>query len=561
MAAKEKCLKRPWCWALIFWSILFSTVSLAKENSSCAAFLQRDPTLASWSDTRLKWAIRYNNFKSWWSGESRDLAVPLVRYLNEAVARKLYAAKDIQNLLQQKASKGNYWPQLAVEESLVAKLEVLTEQERHTQVTASWQAWAKNSLWPSKSKEALLQFIQEKTMFLAQAQLIQKQLPQEISSEDAAAVLSYLNYAFSLPPFKREAAFRDLGHLFSIAEFIAPSSPYLKKFRRYQRLFDRYRSKQEKAYAKKMSATEAKEKAYQDRLSYEELVYGCASLQKNAVHQKAAQRFKLFYVGSSFVVSSSMYFALNWDKPKDGRWFGIWGYDAIMGMIMRYIVAQIRANPQDSLLAKWNKNFIVSAIADVVLSNLFVVFFGKTPQLPVVNNDDLMELVDRHVQTGFKASEIQDKLAGGKPFTPKLNLTSDELSELWPLWKKYFETAVKEGQVVLNDKSLTDDEQMIVLANHFIEKSLAKNAFGEQLASKAWFDTGSSGLDRYIYHRLFFIAFGMPTLALSVWMYHILCVGRDHPMQALIQASVLYALDKVIFDYLYFQFRRHAIHQ
>ena len=191
-------MKRPWWEALILLSVLLSTVCWAKEKSSCTALLQRDPALATWSDTRLKWAIKFNHFQSWWSGESRDLAVPLVRYLNEAVARQLYTVQDVQDLLHQKASRGNYWAQPDVQSDAPQGWHVLDDPVRKEQVNASWQAWADRVRWPTESKAALLQWIQDKTMFLAQAQLMQKQLPSEISFEDAQVVLSYLHYAFSL---------------------------------------------------------------------------------------------------------------------------------------------------------------------------------------------------------------------------------------------------------------------------------------------------------------------------------------------------------------------------
>lgn len=298
-----------------------------------------------------------------------------------------------------------------------------------------------------------------------------------------------------------------------------------------------------------MQQAEAKTRVYMK--SYRRLSFECRSKTMNETRKQASKTFKKFTIGIGIVSSFGGMAYANRDNELED-WIGQFGYETVMGIITGNIASKIVSNPRDSDLGKAIKKYFFSRATGLVDMALFGMLFGADEseaqaRLDEVLNDPQRAERLREMQRVFEEKKMYQKVRD--TFIQGLRSMKETVGfETEPP----FDLGVDWGN--LTDEDLEREDVQDVLMAAAIAELYAEGE-GEMIA------TGNVGADRYAFHAAYGLIMLPKDMATTMWIYNILCLGMAQPKQAIIKATAVYAINRIISDQLYYAVRRGAINQ
>tara|TARA_R110000868_G_scaffold132380_3_gene343178 strand:- start:3511 stop:4857 length:1347 start_codon:yes stop_codon:yes gene_type:complete len=285
--------------------------------------------------------------------------------------------------------------------------------------------------------------------------------------------------------------------------------------------------------------------------SYRKLSFECRSKTSNPTRKKAASIFKKFTIGIGIVSSFGGMAYANRDNELED-WIGQFGYETVIGIITGNIASKIVSNPRNSDLAKSIKKYFLSRGTGLVDMALFGMIFGANDEEARARLEEVLSDPDkaarlRQMQQVFEEKKLYQKIKSS--FIDKLKSMSGKvgLEDEPP-----FDLGVDWGN--LSDEDLErEDVQDVLLAAAIAE--LYAEGEGELIA------TGNVGADRYSFHAAYGLIMLPKDMFTTMYIYNTLCLGLAQPKTAIIKATAIFALNRLVFDQIYYAVRRSAINQ
>lgn len=360
-------------------------------------------------------------------------------------------------------------------------------------------------------------------------------------------VRSYLTYALSFDNVNRRLALTLIPEMMNRES----DSPILKKFWKTQAKLDHYELGARKKFEKKFKTEKVAALARDERYLYEKINYNCMARQWNPERVSAMKYYQKFVFGIGITSGSLSYTYNHFDEEKNFKWFGNLGYDISMGLFFSYMKSKIITNPKTGIVAKGIQKWFTQrgfAVIDIVA---YPMLFGpsnsdeQTKLDMVLNNPDYQEEINR-LLTHFEDQRFYQEVKGS---------LIEALNRVLPEGRSII-TAPKDIEDIdwanLKKEDLKrEDVQDIILAAILME--YYEQSKGNLIV------TGQRGIDRYVFHAGYSALFAVKDMPLDLWIYNTLCTGVLNPKLAMFKALGIYTIDKVVFDQVYYSFRRESI--
>ncbi len=381
---------------------------------------------------------------------------------------------------------------------------------------------------------------------------------QQLSSLPPTSIENWEFYVATLTPPKQLEA-RAL-----MSQMHAPNSSekIIKRFQKIEKKITHkektYRARMIKRVQKKrpeLEVTEvvalAERKTSQYMRSYRRLSFECRSRTWNPTRKKAAATFKKFTIGIGIASSFGGMAYANRDRDLED-WIGQFGYETVMGIVTGNIASRIVSNPADSELAKALKKYFFSRASGLVDMGLYGLLFGSDEaeaqaRLDQVLNDPERAERLRELQRLFEDQHLYQRLRAD--FIGALRSLGETvgLDQAPPI-----DLGVDWG--ALTDADLEREDVQDVLLAAAVAEMYAEGQ-GEMIVS------GNVGSDRYLFHAAYGAIMLPKDMLTTTWIYNILCLGMAQPKTALLKATGVYVINRLISDQLYYAVRRSAINQ
>jgi hypothetical protein len=235
------------------------------------------------------------------------------------------------------------------------------------------------------------------------------------------------------------------------------------------------------------------------------------------------------------VVSGVSAFAVaHRDDPKDGVYWRKLAFD--MGVSLPWVAlrSNVASAPTISMKAAMATDYILGSVLDI-----FPTLVVYQQQFGVKDKD-----IEKQLQDMVRSDDFQVYLK------KVINVVESE--------------GVHEGKsALLKSLNLNDIEQLASgesLSNEQTEEVLREAIAREIYLSRKgkWLDTGTVGMDVFIYNKVWGTQSSMRNIALAFWMYHILCTGQLNPKKAFMLTFALYSANKAFNAFGYQYFRKEA---
>lgn len=377
----------------------------------------------------------------------------------------------------------------------------------------------------------------------------------EISNESAE---NWLLYVKTLAPKKQLEAMQMMGQMRAndSAEAI------IKRFQKIEKkiahkeksYYSRALKKIEKANPElapeEMSQLAQRQTShYMD--SYRRLSFECRSKTWNPTRKKAAATFKKFTIGIGIASSFGSMAYANRDRELED-WIGQFGYETVMGIITGNIASRILSNPTDTELAKAIKKYFFSRGTGLVDMGLYGMFFGADESEAQARLDEVLSDPERaerlrELQHVFEEKQLYQRVRASLVEALVSLKETIGLEQAPPI-----DLGVDWGALTEEDLA-REDVQDVLLAAAISE--LYAEGRGNLITS------GDVGSDRYLFHAAYGAIMMPKDMLTTAWIYNILCLGMGQPKLALLKATGVYVLNRIVFDQLYYAVRRSAINQ
>ncbi|MBH47360.1 MAG: hypothetical protein CME71_04225 [Halobacteriovorax sp.] len=380
---------------------------------------------------------------------------------------------------------------------------------------------------------------------------------QGLSDLPSESAENWLLYVKTLLPENQVEAMQLMARMKS-----ADSDIMIKRFQKIEKKIahkqKKYRERAIKRIQKKLPELEmgevlkrAEHKTDLYMKSYRKLSFECRSKTTNPTRKKAASIFKKFTIGIGIVSSFGGMAYANRDNELED-WIGQFGYETVIGIITGNIASKIVSNPRNSDLAKSIKKYFLSRGTGLVDMALFGMIFGANDEEAKARLEEVLSDPDkaarlRQMQQVFEEKKLYQKIKS--TFIDKLKSIGGKvgLEDEPP-----FDLGVDWGN--LSDADLErEDVQDVLLAAAIAE--LYAEGEGEMIA------TGNVGADRYSFHAAYGLIMLPKDMFTTMYIYNTLCLGLAQPKTAIIKATAIFALNRLVFDQIYYSVRRSAINQ
>jgi len=265
--------------------------------------------------------------------------------------------------------------------------------------------------------------------------------------------------------------------------------------------------------------------------SYRKLSFECRSKTTNPTRKKAASIFKKFTIGIGIVSSFGGMAYANRDNELED-WIGQFGYETVIGIITGNIASKIVSNPRNSDLAKSIKKYFLSRGTGLVDMALFGMIFGANDEEAKARLEEVLSDPDkaarlRQMQQVFEEKKLYQKIKS--TFIDKLKSIG--------------------GKVGLEDEPPFD---LGVDWGNLSDADLEREDVQDVLLAAA---------DRYSFHAAYGLIMLPKDMFTTMYIYNTLCLGLAQPKTAIIKATAIFALNRLVFDQIYYSVRRSAINQ
>ncbi|MFZ4714450.1 MAG: hypothetical protein ACOYL6_12080 [Bacteriovoracaceae bacterium] len=367
-----------------------------------------------------------------------------------------------------------------------------------------------------------------------------------IYKTDPELLESYLHYLRGKTPEVQQKLLEQMSGLNKSDSQIGPElksfNQTMKKIKNYEeRSLKEALKEADKRFPEKSLSERvefAKTKAREKRRIYEHLNNGCKNKGPNPENKMAAKKFAKFKLLIVTTNSTAAYTYFNWDKDKNLEWFSKLGYELGVSMIMSWVNSKIITNPNATYLQKVLANYGTYSISDIFSSLAYSKLFGNSNKK-----------LDEELEKLKKDPDFEKKIKELHAFLEEQKVDQNFIEHF-----NHNFTNVNLDPEKITPKDLDTPEMKEALLEVISDKMYEENA-GKLL------QTGSMAMDRYSFARLF-SAYSVPKgIAISLWIYHILCMSSLNPQAAYLKATLIFMTDSMISNAIYYKLRRDGINQ
>jgi hypothetical protein len=426
-----------------------------------------------------------------------------------------------------------------------------------------------------------------------------------LSDGERDIFMSYLNHLRSLPAKKREQSLDEvIEHGIDIFKFDRRPTQLgnwykksmIKKFYKSDDASNRYAARRLKELKRQgVPDEEAIKEARQAKRIHEQLQSSCRLGGKNNAYnakvagqvaskstgemteemtQRMSRKTTNFFVGFGLFSSGGAYAVNNWDKEKDGRWYGLLGYDMAASIVSNFFLAKIIAGPGGNFMQKYFKNSAAWATSGGASSVLWGELFG---------------LGDEAVEARAKTLGRDQNCGAARKLRQYM-----EDNQIWTKYEEIFRRAVYKRKLVNNWEEenddefyhqgtdipsmedvlgtapinilrpITDDEWNNLEQQDFNTPEI-REALMEVLATQMYDEVpgavklGNASLDFWVSHRILDTYYAAEITAVSTYIYYNLCISQADSSQAMARAVAVYMVNKAVMDVLYYAQRNSWI--
>lgn len=373
-------------------------------------------------------------------------------------------------------------------------------------------------------------------------------------------VFSYVQFARSRGN-DRDIILKELPDIVS-SGYLMSKNRWVKSFQKIENKVTKYIDKREANGLAKLDP-EAKENpverwnvwksAYEEGKIYRSLSLKCSNKGISSTTPEQAKLLTKAFTAGSIGSAVATYSFINWDREKDGRWYGELGWTLFWASLFGFINGKyVFANPNlKPWLHRLPLTFVVAASEDALISSLYSPVFNAL-------------FGDKSEENLQKLKELQDD-----PKAQKMMSELYEVMEKNGLFEKYekemaalFSKRNEHGELVPMTmeeiQNLDPAELDIELGQDMFLEALSQQEY-EQNMGPLSLGMGASS-DRYAFHRMLDIAYVPINIQLGLIMNHQICMSAN-PKTGMLKAVTTFMLGKMVMDGFYFWSRRQAIGQ
>lgn len=296
--------------------------------------------------------------------------------------------------------------------------------------------------------------------------------------------------------------------------------------------------------SKNVARKVAKRMAQRNVKQYENRLFSCNSRRPGPERRTAGKNFTKFAIGLGITSTIGVYSYRNWDKEKDNKWLGVLGLDIVTAAILSFVRSKLLASG--------------SPLAEKVTGSIFGLGFLGTVGSTYA--------VDGTLKYGF--SKVYGSLLGMSDEEADAKLKEyfkdpkrvESLEKLYLVLEKYnmhehyINAIPKVSEAFANGEIGEDffDDQEV---KEFLIKGLIQSEYDE---NKGFLSTGSHDSDLYLFDRIWFVPMTMRSVAVNLFIYKVLCVNGEKPINAFMKASAIAVAEQAIFTPLYYKAREWA---
>ena len=386
-----------------------------------------------------------------------------------------------------------------------------------------------------------------------------KTLKTKPSKEEFGSYLLFLDSLREKNKLKSIAELHELGN----PDY---KSPLMKKHNKIQKIVDKGTEKQANKLTKQietenpgipkieLEARVAREMSkYTEQ--YERLAYGCRSTKWTPERKAAAQSFKKFTIGIGMASSIGAYTYQNWDREFDGVWIGRLGYELTVGALVGMIATKIVSNPENTPVMLALKKYFFSRGTGLIDMVAYGAPFGISDEEAKARLENIMKDPNRKAEIKKLRKYMDEKNLYQK--------FKEKFVENVKKYKENGEPLKGDGKILepISGKSVdwdslsTEDLEDEGIQNLLLT-SIVQQMYDEQKGDLI--ATGNAGSDRYAFHATYGLIM-MPKV--SLYIYNTLCMAALNPKAAMIKAIGLFALNRIVFDQIYYYMRWTSINQ
>lgn len=389
-----------------------------------------------------------------------------------------------------------------------------------------------------------------------------KQILPELPTDEKKGerLFSYVQFARSRGD-EREKILKELPSVLS-PDYKISKNKWVKSFRKIENKVTKYIDKRETAHFNQLSKTTSDETrakwgafkaAYEEGKIYRSLSLKCSNKSISTTTPEQAKLLTRAFTLGSIGSAVATYSFINWDKEKDGRWYGELGWTLFWASVFGFINGKyVFSNPNlKPWLHRLPLTFAVAAGEDALISAayapVFSALFGENSE------EKLKEL-----------EELQND--------PKAKKIMGELVEIM-IEKKLFDKYEKEMLALFSktdsagNKIPMTTEEIRDLDPSTLDIEAGQDMFLEAISQQEY-EQGmgplslgySSSTDRYAFHRMLDVAYVPINIQLGLIMNYQICMSAD-PKIGMLKAVSTFMAGKMMMDTFYFWSRRQAIGQ
>jgi hypothetical protein len=375
------------------------------------------------------------------------------------------------------------------------------------------------------------------------------------TSKQIGLMKAYILYSRVYSKKKKERMLNSYPLLFTDYAKSGENSIFVR-FWKTQKKFDDFEKKKRKEVLKDMIAKgeridrkEVKKIVKSRRETYSYQYLKCRHDSDGALEgaQTSSALVKSMIIGSQLTAMTS-YSIVNWDKPKDSRWYSEFAYTQFMSYALCNINGKLLFSKMT--LDPWKEKlpyaYLLMAGEDIVTSTAYDQIFSPSKD----------KLQNQLAQMSRKPDYPQQmkrlfSLLNNEKFKNKLladlkgSLVSTTGEDLLPKLLK--------GDIDFVVDNLDNEKSQEVLL-----ALLERDEYQKRRGTV--FNTGDYGTDRYAYHRVFDLLSTPAGVMMSFLMYNRICMANNS-RKGKVEAVLFYIVYRAINDYLYFDWRRGAVGQ
>ncbi|MBK26754.1 MAG: hypothetical protein CME70_22325 [Halobacteriovorax sp.] len=428
----------------------------------------------------------------------------------------------------------------------------LTVKTNEVSQTQSFKSWALKEASDLELSEKVLKTLDSK---LSSAEL----------KPDKEEFRSFLLFLDSLNEKNRLKLIADLDQLGSQE----PTSKLIKKHKKIQKIVAKGNEKQARKLTKEIELenpgipkSEVEARVSKEMLEYskkyERLTYGCRSTKWTPERKAAAQSFKKFTIGIGLASSIGAYTYQNWDRDVDAKWIGRLGYELTVGTLVGLVASKIVSNPENTPVALALKKYFFSRGTGLVDMVAYGALFGISDEEAKARLEKLMNDPNRKAEIEKLRKYMDDKNLYQK--------FKEKFVETVKKYKENGEPLKGDGKILepisgksVDWDSLSSEDLEDEAIQNLLLTSIMQQMYDEQKGDLI--ATGNAGSDRYAFHAAYGALMLPKDTFVSLYIYNTLCMGALNPKAALIKAVALFALNRAVFDQVYYFSRRTSINQ